>query len=62
MLLTTPPIGMAIFVVLGLGEPYGISYGDVVKGALPYLLCDAMVVALAIAFPIIVLWLPHTIL
>ena len=57
--ITTPPVGVMLFILQGLGAPYGVSYGDVVKGAVPYLLGDATVIALIIAFPTIALWLPH---
>ncbi len=56
--LTTPPVGMNIFVLAGVSEPYGIGYWDIVKGAIPFLLVDLVVLLLCIAFPGLTLWLP----
>ena len=57
MAATSPPFGLVLFVVRGVA-PEGTTMGDVYKAALPYLLCDAVAMALLIAFPQIVLWLP----
>ena len=56
--LTTPPVGMNIFVLAGVSEQYGIGYWDIVKGAIPFLLVDLVVLLLCIAFPGLTLWLP----
>ena len=60
--LTTPPVGMLIFVTQGIGRPYGVTYSDVVKGAFPYIISDGCVVALLFAFPSLALWLPRLLL
>jgi tripartite ATP-independent transporter DctM subunit len=54
---TTPPYGMALFIMKGVA-PRGTTMGDVYRGGIPFLICDAIVMALMIAFPIISLWLP----
>ncbi len=60
--LITPPIGLNCYVVAGVaGERYGISVQDVFRGASPFFLADAATVAVLIAFPGIVLWLPSQI-
>lgn len=58
--LTTPPFGMNLFVVQGIAKGAGVdvSYGDVVKGSLPYLVVDAMGLAMVMVFPSVALWLP----
>jgi len=56
--LTTPPVGMNIFVLGGAAQQYGIDYIDIVSGAVPFLLVDAVVIALIILFPWLTLWLP----
>ncbi|GMG81912.1 TRAP transporter permease [Paralimibaculum aggregatum] len=57
--LITPPIGLNCYVVAGVaGERHGISVQDVFRGASPFFLADAATVAVLIAFPGIVLWLP----
>jgi len=58
--LTTPPVGMNLFVLTGMAKPFGISYGEVVRGGLPYILCDVVALVVVIAFPAIALWLPGT--
>jgi TRAP-type mannitol/chloroaromatic compound transport system permease large subunit len=54
---TSPPYGMNLFVMKGVAPP-DTKMGDIYRAAMPYLYCDAIVMALMIAFPIIVLWLP----
>jgi len=55
--LTSPPFGITLFVMKGVAPP-DTTMGDVYKAALPFLLCDAIAMALTIAFPTIALWLP----
>ena len=54
--LITPPIGLNCFVVAGVRED--LSVQDVFKGVTPFFLADAVTIALLVAFPWIVLWLP----
>ena len=56
---TTPPFGLLLFVMLGVA-PKGTRYMDVVRAAAPYLLCDAILLALLILLPGLALWLPST--
>lgn len=55
--LITPPVGMNLFVVQGIRRDGG-SIGDVIVGALPYVLILIAFAFLLIAFPSIVTWLP----
>ena len=57
--LITPPVGMNLFVVQGLRRDGG-SFGDVVRGSLPYVFIMIGFVGLLIAWPQIALWLPET--
>lgn len=57
MATTSPPYGMNCFVMKSV-VPGNITLGDIYKAGLPFLCCDAIVMALMIAFPQIVLWLP----
>ncbi|MBK0399837.1 TRAP transporter large permease [Limibaculum sp. M0105] len=60
--LITPPIGLNCFVVAGVaGERHDISVQDVFRGASPFFIADVVTVAVLIAFPGIVLWLPSLI-
>jgi tripartite ATP-independent transporter DctM subunit len=54
--LITPPIGLNCFVVAGVRDD--ISVQDVFKGVAPFFVADAITIALLVAFPAIVLWLP----
>jgi C4-dicarboxylate transporter DctM subunit len=57
--LITPPVGMNLFVVQGVRQGQG-SFGDVVSGALPYVVIMMVFVVLLIFAPQIALWLPNT--
>ncbi|MEL6233155.1 MAG: TRAP transporter large permease [Pseudomonadota bacterium] len=54
--LITPPIGLNCFVVAGVRPD--LSVHDVFKGVTPFFIADAITIALLVAFPAIVLWLP----
>ena len=58
--LITPPIGLNCFVVAGVRND--ISVQDVFRGATPFFVADVVTVAVLIAFPGIVLWLPRLML
>jgi len=57
MAATSPPFGMSLFVMRSVA-PQDTTMGDVYKSALPFLGCDLVAMALMIAFPTLVLWLP----
>jgi C4-dicarboxylate transporter DctM subunit len=54
--LITPPIGLNCFVVAGVRKD--LSVQDVFRGATPFFAADVVTIAVLIAFPGIVLWLP----
>jgi C4-dicarboxylate transporter DctM subunit len=56
--LLTPPIGMNCFVIAGVT---GVKLETVFRGVIPFLVCEALIVALLLFFPEIVLWLPELI-
>ena len=58
---TSPPFGLTLFVIKGVAPP-DTTTGDVFRAGLPFLGCDAVVMALMIAFPPLVLWLPSIML
>ncbi|MGF1554380.1 MAG: TRAP transporter large permease [Paracoccaceae bacterium] len=61
--LITPPIGLNCYVVDGVaGQRHGITVQDVFRGASPFFIADVVTVAVLIAFPGIVLWLPDLML
>jgi len=53
----TPPFGLLLFVMKGVA-PAGTTMGDIYKAGLPFLAINSMVMALMIAFPQLVLFLP----
>jgi len=54
---TSPPYGLLLFVMKGVA-PTDTRMSDLYKAAAPFLVCDLVVMALMIAFPKVVLWLP----
>jgi tripartite ATP-independent transporter DctM subunit len=55
--LITPPVGMNVFVISALAKDVPMS--ETFKGVLPFFLAELVRVSILIAFPAIVLWLPH---
>lgn len=53
----TPPFGMLLFVMMGVVP--GATLGEVSRAALPYIGCQVLVVALLVAVPGLVLFLPR---
>ena len=56
--LITPPIGLNCFVVNGVRPDIPLS--DVFRGIMPFFIADVVTLALFLAFPDIILWLPRT--
>jgi tripartite ATP-independent transporter DctM subunit len=54
---TTPPFGMLLFVMLGVAPP-GTRLGQVALAAAPFLVCDAILLAILIWYPPLALYLP----
>jgi TRAP-type mannitol/chloroaromatic compound transport system permease large subunit len=54
----SPPFGLQLFVMMGVG-PKGTTLGDVSKAAVPYMICQAILVAIILAFPLVATWLPQ---
>ena len=55
--LITPPVGMNVYVLSGIAKY--VSLDKIFKGALPFVVADVLHVAMLVAFPILVLWLPN---
>lgn len=53
----SPPFGLQLFVMMGVG-PKGTTLGEVAWAAVPYMACQAALVALILGFPAIATWLP----
>ncbi|MFC1925661.1 TRAP transporter large permease [Chloroflexota bacterium] len=54
----TPPVGVNLFIVQGVGRPYGITFEHVVRGTIPFILLMIVGMALVLAFPELATWLP----
>lgn len=55
----TPPFGMALFFFKGLNHP-GVTMTDIYRAIIPFVIIMTGVMILCIAFPIIPMWLPGT--
>jgi len=53
----TPPMAPALFYLRSVAPPE-ITYGDMCRGVLPFVLCQLLTLALVIAFPALATWLP----
>ncbi|MCW5774205.1 MAG: TRAP transporter large permease subunit [Rhodospirillaceae bacterium] len=53
----SPPFGLNLFVMRGVA-PRGVTMGHVYAASVPFLVLDLVVMALLLAFPGLVLWLP----
>ena len=58
--LITPPIGLNLFVILGTVP--GLKLATVIRGVVPFLIADILRLAVLVAFPSLVLWLPERML
>lgn len=57
----TPPIGLNLFAVQSAAGP-DTSFGMIVRGVLPFLVIEFLLLIALIAFPAITLWLPGTLM
>jgi TRAP-type C4-dicarboxylate transport system permease large subunit len=53
----TPPVGLNLFAVISSSDGE-VSSAQMFRGILPFLIVEAMVLAVLVAFPAITLWLP----
>ncbi|WP_165789398.1 TRAP transporter large permease subunit [Billgrantia endophytica] len=54
--LVTPPLGLNVFVASGVT---GVKSSECFKGAMPFIFIDLIILAVIIAFPSLVLWIPN---
>ncbi len=54
----SPPVGMNLFAVIGASEGK-VSLSDIYRGIFPFIVIEAIVLILLIAFPQLSLWLPQ---
>ncbi len=53
----TPPFGMLLFVMKSVA-PWQIEFEKICWAAFPFIMCDILAMAIIIAYPPLVLWLP----
>ncbi len=51
-----PPIGINVFVIHGLARQIPLT--TIYRGVTPFILVDALRLAILVAFPVLTLWLP----
>jgi TRAP-type C4-dicarboxylate transport system permease large subunit len=56
--LITPPFGLSLFVMMGV-VPGGATLQEVARAALPFIICNLIIVALIVLLPSIATWLPR---
>ena len=54
-----PPVGLNLFAVAG---TTGVPVTQVMKGAIPFLITDGIVLLLMLFFPVLALWLPNLVI
>jgi len=59
MAFLTPPFGLNLFILRSIA-PAEMTMTDIIRGAVPFVLLQALGLALVIAFPWLALWLPST--
>jgi tripartite ATP-independent transporter DctM subunit len=57
----TPPLGFNLFVMKGISPP-DVTLGDIIRGAMPFVIFQALGLALCMIFPQLILWLPSNML
>jgi len=58
--LLTPPFGMTLFILQGV-VPKGIDLTDIYRSILPFIILQALGLAIVIIFPQIAIWIPSLI-
>jgi len=59
MAMITPPVGLNLYLIHGISRQYGVSIGDVLRGALPFMLAELACLGLVIGVPELALFLPN---
>jgi TRAP-type mannitol/chloroaromatic compound transport system permease large subunit len=54
----SPPFGLNLFVMKGVA-PAGTRMGQIYAASVPFLLLDLVVMALLLAFPELIVWIPE---
>jgi len=55
----TPPFGFNLFYLKGIA-PEGVTMGDIYRSIIPFTILQALGLAVCMVFPVLILWLPNT--
>ncbi len=57
----TPPFAYCVFYFRGIAPPE-ITIADMYRGAIPFVVCQVLLLAMLVQWPILVTWLPNVLL
>ena len=57
--LLTPPVGMNLYIIKGIGKEYNLKFNEIVRGTIPFIFAQILVWIILILFPDLVLFLPN---
>ncbi len=57
--LVTPPVGMNLFVFEAAAKGFGVSYQDTLRGTIPFIFVNVLVLIVVVLFPELTLWVPR---
>lgn len=60
MAVITPPVAFNLYVVHGISKQYGVTFEQVAKGALPFMIVEVMLLGMCMIWPELIMWLPTT--
>lgn len=59
MAVITPPVGLNLYTIKGV-SPADVSISDIIKGVIPFVFIETILLIIFISFPKLCLWLPYT--
>ncbi len=59
MAVITPPVGLNLYTIKGV-SPADVSISDIIKGVIPFVFIEIILLIIFISFPKLCLWLPYT--
>ena len=57
--LLTPPVGMNLYIIKGIGKEYNLKFNEIVRGTIPFIFAQILIWLILILFPDLVLFLPN---
>lgn len=56
----TPPVGLNLFIIQGVGKSHGITLEHIIRGVIPFILIMVLGMIIVFAIPSLATWLPST--